>query len=113
MEQQSVHALSGFGTLSQDDALEALGDEHRRTVVRVLHGTESAVTLQELATEICLLPDGARDRDRVVVDLHHRTLPKLDALGLVSYDPGANVVEPRSALDDLIGLVEHIEYTSC
>ncbi|RXK46204.1 DUF7344 domain-containing protein [Halorientalis pallida] len=112
MAQQSVRGLSGFGAVPIPDALEALSDERRRIVVRVLHGTEGTTTLQELATEICLLPDGAQDRDRVVLDLHHRTLPKLDALGLVDYDPADNVVEPRSALGDLLGLVEHVEYTN-
>jgi DNA-binding transcriptional ArsR family regulator len=113
MEQQSVQGLSGFGGLSVDAALDALGDERRRAVVRVLHGTEEPVPVQELATEISRLPDTAvRDRDRVVVDLHHRTLPKLDALGVVDYDPENTVVEPRAAVGDLLGLVEYVEYTS-
>lgn len=112
MDQQSVRRLSGFGELSVDDALEALGDERRRAVVRVLDGSEGTVTARELATEIRLLPEGPQDPDRIVVDLHHRTLPKLDALGIVSYDPEATVVEPRPPLDDLVGLVEHVEFTS-
>ncbi|SDF82668.1 DUF7344 domain-containing protein [Halorientalis regularis] len=112
MGQQLVRGLSGFGELSVDEALEALADERRRAVVRVLHGTEGSVTAQELATEIRLHPEGPQDRGRVVVDLHHRTLPKLDALGVLSYDPEATVVEPRPPLDDLVGLVEHVEFTS-
>ena len=112
MDQQSARGLSGFGELSADDALEALGDQRRRTVVRVLQGTEGTVTVQELATEIRLLPEGPQDPDRIVVDLHHRTLPKLDALGVVSYDPEETVVEPRPPLDGLVGLVEHVEFTS-
>ncbi|WP_424019584.1 DUF7344 domain-containing protein [Halorientalis pallida] len=111
MNQQSVGGLSGFGELSTDAALEALADERRRAVVRVLHGTEGTVTTRELATEICLHPETPQDSDRVVVDLHHRTLPKLDALGVVCYDPEATVVEPRPPLDDLVGLVEHVEFT--
>jgi DNA-binding transcriptional ArsR family regulator len=114
MDQQPVRGLSGFGAVPVADALEALADERRRAVVRVLDGTEGPVPLQELATEIRRRPDGAQDRDRerIVVDLHHRTLPKLDTLGIVDYDSENNVVEPRSALGDLLGPVEHVEYTS-
>ncbi|SEO86549.1 hypothetical protein SAMN05216388_102148 [Halorientalis persicus] len=113
MDQQSARGLSEFGKVPVADALEALAGERRRAVIRILHGTEGTVPVQELATEVCLRPDGAQDRDRVVVDLHHRTLPKLDALGLVDYDPEATVVEPCSALDDLVALAEHVEVTNC
>jgi DNA-binding transcriptional ArsR family regulator len=113
MAQHSVREISDFDHLSVSAALDALGDGRRRAVLRALDGAEGPVSVRELAAEIAAMPGTTtRGHDRVAVDLHHRTLPKLDALGIVDYDPEATAVEPRPALDDLLGLAEYIEYTS-
>lgn len=69
---------------------DALSHTVRRRVVRVLEETGTTLSLTELAVE---LPDesGTADpeSDRVrrrKLQLYHRHLPKLSAVGLVKYD---------------------------
>lgn len=111
MERKSAGPDSAVEGLDVGAALEALADERRREAIRVLDPCERA-TIEELAIGIVAMPDAStRDLDRVVVDLHHRTLPKLDDLGVVRYDLEASLVEPTDALADLVPLLEYVEYT--
>ncbi|WP_335999610.1 DUF7344 domain-containing protein [Halorientalis halophila] len=113
MDRTPVRELSGFGDLDTGAALDALGDQRRRAVVRALATAHSHVSVRELASQLAAMPNaGTRDPDRTVVELHHRTLPKLDGLGIVAYDAEARVVEPREPVADLLSLVEHVEFTS-
>ena len=105
-------------------AIEALAHPRRRETLTVLADLEAPVPLSELATAVDEVdpegvvvgepatdggttpggdapgarPDSSDDRKRIELDLYHRHLPKLEAAGLVRFDPAAKVVEDwRSA----------------
>jgi len=84
--------------LSQTDCLELLASKRRQTLLECLCAADSEVrTLETLATAVTQTEQqsdlGARPARRVCLFLHHVHLPKLDAAGVVDYDPDAKVVE--------------------
>lgn len=77
---------------SPDERLRLLADRGRRQVIDVLR-TEPQEGIRVAALADRLLErrtasDGGlpRTRERIVVDLHHVTLPKLEAHGVVDHD---------------------------
>lgn len=94
------------GTIDFDAVLELCQHEHRRLVLGVLAEERRAMSVGELA-EAVGAPEGdaaPRDgpeagHDRIRAGLHHRHLPRLEAVGLVEYDDGRNVVELTDEFD--------------
>ena len=76
--------------LPTDAALDALADSRCRAVVERLGREDAPTELDELSS--CLSPEIAESNDRVALQLRHVVLPKLDDVGLVTYDWTANVV---------------------
>ncbi|WP_277541137.1 DUF7344 domain-containing protein [Haloarcula laminariae] len=99
--------------VSLTERLELLASKRRRTVLELLAASGTAVhSLESLATAVTQAEQGA-DADaqparRVRLCLHHVHLPKLDAAGLVAYDPGCHVVEytGSGAVEQLLETVE-------
>lgn len=95
-----IHPLSAAEP--DPDTLHALlGDECRRSVLAVLRERGSAVALDDLADEVAARVhdsdlDAVSDeaRERLIVELHHRHVPKLEHARLLDYDTRTKTVIP-------------------
>ena len=91
-----------------DVALDVLRHDHRRFVLADLDGRQAPIELAELADRTTSWErrrpaSGDRpDRELIELQLHHRHLPRLDAVDLLAYRPAdATVVEcPAIGLPD-------------
>lgn len=97
--------------IAGDTLFELLGSRPRRAVLFHLrqHGT---TTIEEL-TEIVATVDTAEDSEPTEeevrdarIALHHRELPKLEQLGLVTVDSEAGVVEGDALPEDVTGWLD-------
>lgn len=84
-----------------DEVIATLADEERRVVLYFLreHGSASLSELADVVTGWTRTERGVaspEDRDRVRAALHHVHLPKLESVGLVSYDADSQTVRPQS-----------------
>jgi DNA-binding transcriptional ArsR family regulator len=67
-----------------DDVFSALAHRRRRTVLQQLRTLDDGeTTLQRLVERM----DADEESTSLAVSLHHVHLPKLDAMGIVSYSP--------------------------
>lgn len=79
------------------DGMSALAHRRRRTVLSVL-AQGAADSVSDLAVRVAAAETGSsvpvdgQTIERVRTSLHHVHLPKLDAVGLLEYDPGADRV---------------------
>lgn len=77
--------------LDRDELFHLLGDERRRRTVRyLLEEDGETVEVDALAAALADGADGratGADRQRVAITLAHAHLPKLEAAGVVDYDP--------------------------
>ena len=90
--------------------LDALSNDQRRTALRLLTASDGAVGVQELADEMAIgtsLP--IHDSDRLAAELHHNHLPRLDSLGVITYDPVDNVAAPLDTIEELAPFLEFLE----
>lgn len=84
--------------LLSDSVCSALGDEHRRAVLRELHDSgESVLGVETLANRVSERvadgePPGPDARQTVHAALHHNHLPRLADTGLIVYDVEARQV---------------------
>lgn len=93
-----------------DGILEALSDGQRRTALRVLVASDGAMAVRELAHEMAVVVESPTSSpNHIVTALHHNHLPRLDDMGIVTYDMEANVVECRDAIEELTPLLEFLE----
>lgn len=100
--------------VATDAVVDALSHRHRRTVLRAVvqneRGATSVATLTDAVADVAssdTLSDGEH-RQRILIALHHRHLPKMDDAGLVRYDTEAGRVQPT--LDESEqGLLESID----
>lgn len=99
--------LDDVGGFSVDELHRALAEERRRRVLSLLL-SEGDRTQDELATLLAgweATETGTMrssdDRDRIATLLHHATLPMLDAMDLLSYDPTDGTVR-LSSLDEAV-----------
>lgn len=77
-----------------DDFLTALADNQCRAVLRyVRDASEPTTTVTVLANDIAG-PD--EDTHQEAIRLHHRTLPRLDDMGLIDYQPADHTVRFRA-----------------
>jgi hypothetical protein len=90
----SEYSVQQGGTVepSESEWHSVLSSKHRRLVLEVLEEQNTDIQLGELASEVAKL-DGALDAaspekvDRVQVRLHHMHLPKMEELGVLTYEP--------------------------
>lgn len=94
-----------------DDVFDALADEHRRRVLRCLRECDPPV---EVGTVARMLEErvgrGAAEHP-LETGLHHRTLPKLDAVDIIDYEPASNLVLAcrTEATEPYLDAVERLE----
>ncbi|PSP78117.1 hypothetical protein BRC81_08725 [Halobacteriales archaeon QS_1_68_20] len=96
-----TEAIDGTDRIDPTDAFEALSERERQYAVHYLAENDVATlgelaepiaTLGELAEPIAGRDDVPGDAEGIATALHHGHLPKLDAVGLVDYDPGSRTV---------------------
>lgn len=79
-------------SVSLDEIIAAVADEHRRAVIRSLghaeDGTMDIETISELVAKRvqCETRSSSEHRDRIRIALHHTHLPKLAKCGMIQYD---------------------------
>lgn len=85
--------------IRSDGAFDVLSSRRRRTLIQILQEMEDEqVECSTLATELVDREgrDYAVERDTVLIDLHHRQLPKLAEADVVEYDPPSGAVRYRA-----------------
>lgn len=85
------------GDIPRDDLFELLASERRRAVVSYLAtGPADAAQLEELVAVLvaneCPGSGPGTHRERVSTAIHHVHLPKLERVGVLSYDPRSGAV---------------------
>ncbi|WP_246998114.1 DUF7344 domain-containing protein [Halosolutus gelatinilyticus] len=85
--------------VSDDERIiRLLAETRNRDILSILNDAARSLTVTDLAERLVARGDTGIDAadenalERVVLSLHHKTLPTLDDAGLVSYDPAENVV---------------------
>lgn len=95
---------SRLESASLDSTLTAVGNEHRRAVLRSLARTDGRSLDRDALTDRVAEqvtgagPTSSDDHQRIAIKLHHVHLPKLAEWGMVAYDPEVGRV--RETLDD-------------
>lgn len=80
-----------------DDWLRLLGDRARRFVCyRLLLAEQDTLSLDDLRDWLVEHEVGPERPDRVEVELHHGTIPRLSDAGLVDYDARNGTVRRRT-----------------
>jgi predicted transcriptional regulator len=92
--------------LSASEIHDVLRNDRRRLVLERLRATDDAETVSDLAERIGGVEAGESPpprnvRQSVYVSLHQTHLPKLDELGIVTYDPNGKTVELAANADDI------------
>lgn len=102
--------------LTQDEIFEILSNERRRFILFYLKTRDSPVRLMELVeelaaqeedTEVDAVPEQARKR--VYVSLYQTHVPRLEEVGLITYDPDTKMVSlanEAGALDTYLDVDE-------
>lgn len=98
-----------------DDLVRVLAHPVRRTVLRRIAANPGGTTLTGLAAAVA----DPGEVDECELALHHVHLPKLEAAGLLTYDPECGCVDPSvdvtdgspawqavTAIDGVVALVE-------
>ncbi|MFD1647803.1 helix-turn-helix domain-containing protein [Haloarchaeobius litoreus] len=91
-----THLREGAGN---DRLLDLLADRHRRQVLVTLAGASEPLTVDELSELLSDVDETQVERARL--ELHHTHLPKLEAAGLVEYDPENQSVTLAGSADEL------------
>lgn len=97
------------------EAFGLLSDPYVRFVCQCLHDSSGPIAAEDLADLVVGLAASHEgtvatmdDRDRVLVRLHHATLPKLDDAGYLEFDPIEHVVVEVSIPQDVYSLLEEL-----
>lgn len=94
-------------TERSDELLYALADGRRRAVVSSLRdATSDRTSVATLAAAIAP-PDGS-DPEDVAIRLHHETLPRLDEIGVLEFDPQSGSIVYRGD-EDLEAVLDVVE----
>lgn len=92
--------------LTENDRHLLLAADRRRQAVDLLSGKTTPVDLEELASGIAARENGIDAEgeavDRVATALHHIHLPKLDEVGILSYDPEAHRIDPSGVPSGIV-----------
>lgn len=84
-------------TLQETEVYNVLSNARRRDLLGILWASTDAISLRDLSERLATVETGESPaprshRESVYNALHQTHLPKLDALGLVDYDPDRKVV---------------------
>lgn len=89
-------------TVTLTTAYEVLADKTRCAVLTYLANVDHAVSLDALVDDVAAeLTSGkvdSRFRDRVIIQLHHIHLPKMDAVDVIDYDQDGHLIEPTAKI---------------
>lgn len=86
-----------------DGLLSVLADEHCRQVIVYFQESEKQVVSLDGLVNYLLDPDHPpNNRNRLVARLHHVTLPKLAAAGIVEYNTQSHTVKYQDPLGEEI-----------
>jgi len=86
-----------------DVSLDALSHPYRRRILTRLHDQNPRKEAEFSADE---LADDADDIDRLVLEIHHRHLPKLAEAGFIDWDREADVLTRGPRFDEIAPLIE-------
>lgn len=92
-----------IGSDSLDTFLDVLADQRRRSVLELLWShPDDSITLTDLLNIITATAEQNREVEEVNhrelrLDLHHRQLPKLSAVGIINYDPRTRTIRVHNA----------------
>lgn len=110
----------GRGEFLLDLSLHALRERRRREIVALIYNAEEGIfSLDEIAHRLARQEADRSDRsrprrERVMIDLHHRHLPKLDDAGLISYDADTGEIRPRIDSDSgILDVCRHLTSERC
>jgi hypothetical protein len=95
------------GKLSAETIFETLSSRRRRYALHYLTQVGDAVTIRELSEQLAAWENGIecaavtpKQRKRVYTALHQTHLPKMDRLGVVSYDNDRGTVALRDHVEE-------------
>lgn len=81
------------------DYHRVLADSRRRSVTRVLTEQEAPVQLTTLAAAVATLEEepGETAQNTIRLELHHKHLPMMEDVGILTYDPETKRVAPDAS----------------
>ncbi len=87
----SAGSLTADGSLDEGEIHDVLRNDRRRLTIKALQDHGGSATVRDLSEEVATRETGEdpaprNKRQSVYVSLHQTHLPKLDTLGIVSYD---------------------------
>lgn len=98
----------GPAELGPDTMFDAVGNARRRQVLRYLNEQDGRVTLSDLAEHIAAIENDttrelldSQQRKRVYVGLYQSHLPKLDGMGVLTFDQQRGEIERTPAASQL------------
>lgn len=86
-----------------DESFDVLSHPFRRRILTRLHDHNPRDEAEFSADE---LADDADEVDRLVLEIHHRHLPKLAEKGFIDWDREADVITRGPRFDEIAPLIE-------
>lgn len=100
-------------TLPLDQVFSILKNERRRRVLEYLKEADGEVSLSDLAEEIAAQENGkdvvqisSSERKRVYVGLYQCHLPKMDSMGVISFNKPRGIIEVGENVDVLYNYLD-------
>lgn len=90
-------------TATLDESLIALSHPHRRRILTLLYDQNPR---EEAEFSVDELADDADALDHLVLEIHHRHLPKLADAGFIDWDRDADVITRGPRFDKIAPLIE-------
>ena len=99
-------AIGAHQPLEEGEIYDVLRNDRRRLALHCLRGSEGSLSVGELSEQVAGHETGERPpprqkRQSAYVSLHQTHLPKLDELGIVSYDGENKVVHLEDRIRDI------------
>ncbi len=106
-----VNESSRADGLTKFDIHDVLRNERRTRVLEHLHGRNQPIPLRELSERLAALETGEDPpprniRESVYNSLHQTHLPKLDEMGIVSYNVDRKLVSPAAGFEQVTVYME-------
>ena len=104
---------------SVESLYDVLAHPKRRALLHALQGTETATVDEVLRTLVetdeYRFDEGGRleETNRVEVAFHHVHLPKMEAAGVIGYDPQAKRIETNGTTDTVYDLLDRLAEREC
>ncbi|MFW5919519.1 MAG: DUF7344 domain-containing protein [Halanaeroarchaeum sp.] len=93
---------------SEDELFEVLSNRRRRYTVHALERADGALEIGDVAERVAAWENDVdpidvsyQERKRVYTALQQTHLPKMDDIGIVSYDKHRGTIEPRPGLEEV------------